>query len=261
MQGMKRLAFAPVMRLWLASQRYTNQTTPRPTDAPYARAGGADSHRVLIFGSGAALGWGVISHEIALPGSLARALSSRTGRGSEIEVVAAMRINAGNAGSALRHVQSARFDAIVVALGPNDALALTALRRWKSGMSGVLALLDRQTAPHARIIVTSVPPIRSLPGFATRLGAVAQVHAAQMNRTTEYLCRTAPRATFVGLSAARDLPPGVRADGRTYRSWANEIADALAPQLEAVDERLKNTGAGDDGSGEHDGTGIRAPLS
>lgn len=232
MQRIQRLAVAPVMRIWLASQRYANQSTPRPTDAPSVHAEGSDSHRVLIFGSGPAMGWGVISHEIALPGFLARALSSRTDRGAAVDVVANMKFNASTALNAVRGLESRNYDAIVVVLGPNDAVPLTALSKWRTGLSRVLAHLDRERAPHAQIIVTGVPPIPSVPGFGTRLGAIAASHAAQMNLATERLCQSSTHTTFVPLSSAPDVAPGVR-DGRIYRHWANEIADALAAQLEA----------------------------
>lgn len=248
MHTIRRLAFAPLMRVWLVSQRFSNQSSPRPTDAPFARAGASVGHRVLIFGSGPAVGWGGVSHEIALPGSLARALSTRTGRGTEVDVVADMRINAGNAVSALRHVECAPYEAIVLILGPNDALPLTALPKWRSRLAGVLTYLHEQAAPQARIVVTGVPPIRSVPGFGNALGSIAHTHATQMNLVTEDLSSASPRTTFVPLSAARDLPTGVRGDGRTYRLWANEIADALAPQLEAPGQDLHGGPARDIGS-------------
>jgi hypothetical protein len=231
MQRIRRLLVAPVMMFWLVSQRYNNQSVPRPTDAPHGHAPGSDSHRILIFGSGPAVGWGMLSHEIALPGSLARALAARTGRGADVDVVADMKINVGNALGILRRVAVDQHDSIVVVLGPNDALPLTPLARWSTRLARVLAHLDHAASPDTRIFVTGVPPIPSLPGFKTRLGAIAQNHASQMNEATAELCRSAPRTTFVPLSAARELPLHVSADGRTYRYWANEIADSMAPQL------------------------------
>ena len=230
MQRIRRLVSVPVMMIWLISQRSNLQSIPRPTDAPHAHAAGFNSDRVLIFGSGPAVGWGVVSHEIALPGSLARALSARTGRGTDVDVVADMRINVGNALASLRLLQANRYDAIVLVLGANDAVRLRTLAQWLKLLASVLSHLH-QDAPHTRIFVAGVPPIQSVPGFKTRLGAMAQNHAEQMNLVTADLCASLPRITFVPLSAAKQLPAHVRPDGRTYRYWASEIADVAARQL------------------------------
>jgi lysophospholipase L1-like esterase len=235
MQRVRRFVLVPVMVIWLISQRANAQSIPRPTDAPHAHAAGFNSDRVLNFGCGPAVGWGVVSHEIALPGSLARALSARTGRGTDVDVIADMRINAGSARNWLRRIAVHRYDAIVVMLGANDALPLMPLPRWRTRLSSVLSQVLESTSPDARIFVAGVPPIQSVPGFESRLGAIAGNHAAQMNLVTASLCGESPRTTFVPLSAAKQLPANVSADGRTYRHWASEIADVAALQL--VDAR------------------------
>lgn len=171
MQRVRRFVLAPVMVIWLISQRTSAQSIPRPTDAPHAHAAGFNSDRVLIFGCGPAVG--VVSHEIALPGSLARALSARTGRGTDVDVVADMRINAGSARNWLRRIAVRRYDTIIVMLGANDALPLTPLLRWRTRLSSVLAHLRESTSPDARIFVAGVPPIQSVPGFESRLGVIA----------------------------------------------------------------------------------------
>ncbi|MDQ1569996.1 MAG: hypothetical protein QOF79_670, partial [Actinomycetota bacterium] len=115
--GLLRWILAPVTRCWLALQQSKGQSAPRPRDAPEATVAGPDADRVLIFGSGPAVGWAVLTHAIALPGSLARAMSWRTGRGAMINLVADMRINVSNGGSVLRTIDTSRFDAVVVVLG------------------------------------------------------------------------------------------------------------------------------------------------
>lgn len=229
-----RFMIALMMRVWLLIQQYNSQTIPRPLDAPRACIAGFSTDRVLIFGSGPAVGWGVISHEIALPGSFARALSSRSGRGADVEAVAGMRINAANALSALRRVDVDLYDVIVVVLGANDAVPLTPLPKWQARLSELLSHLGENSSPAAQIFVTGVPPIRSVPGFGTRLGSIAQDHAARMNLVTAELCESSPRATFVPLPAVEELPSARYRDGRTYRHWANVIAEVVAPQLHSV---------------------------
>ena len=77
------LALRPLMRSWVRQVFRNLADVPRPLDDPRAHASGVDSDRILLFGGGAAVGWGVLSHNLALPGSLARALSDLTGRGAD----------------------------------------------------------------------------------------------------------------------------------------------------------------------------------
>lgn len=237
-----RLLAALLMRCWLAYQQANNnQWTPRPRDAPKASAAGPDADRVLIFGSGPAVGWGVLTNEIALPGSLARALTCRTGRGTIIELVADMRITVSNALPMLRAIDTSRFDVIVVVLGSNDAAKLMPLPTWHNRLFAVLSGLHQKSSRPSRTFVTGIPPIESVPGFNTRLGTIVATHSLRMNNVTARLCGVSVNATYVPLPAVVATNAlGVR-DGQTYRKWANAIADIIAPQL---DDDRSRTGTG-----------------
>lgn len=219
------------MRAWLLSQQFNSHSIPQPTDAPRGRADGFGSDQVLIVGSGPAVGWGVMSHELALPGSLARALSSQTRRGTNVDLVADMRINIGNIAKAFRRLALERYDVIVLVLGPNDAVSLTPLSRWRERLWATLSRLESMTPASTRIVVTGIPPIRSVPGFRSRLGALAENHGAQMNLITAELCGALARTAYAPLSDIGELPRSRVGDGRTYRAWAAEIADVVAPRL------------------------------
>jgi lysophospholipase L1-like esterase len=221
---------APVTRFWLVLQQTRNQSAPRPRDAPEATAVGPDPVRVLIFGSGPAVGWAVLTHEIALPGWLARALTLSTGRGSRVELVANMRITVSNAGSMLSAMDTSRFDAIVVVLGTNDAIRLMPLPVWRERLRGVLSSIE-QTSGGPHTFVTGIPPVQTVPGYTSRLGRFVSAHAVKMNEVTARLCEST-NATFVPLSSVEPKNAlGVR-DGRTYRKWADAIAAVIAPQLD-----------------------------
>ncbi len=192
---------------------------------------------MLIFGSGPAVGWGVLTNEIALPGSLARALSRRTGRGTKVELVADMRIAVGNALPMLCTIDMSRFDVIVVVLGANDAVRLMPLRKWRVEFFAVLSGLHEKSPELSRTFVTGIPPVESIPGFGTRLGKIVGAHALQMNDVTARLCGYALNATYVPLPAVEPTNAlGVR-DGQTYRKWAAAIADIIVPQLDDLRSR------------------------
>lgn len=222
---------APFTRSWLALQQTTTQPTPQPVDAPEAYAPGPDPHHVLIFGSGPAIGWGVLTHGIALPGALARALSRRTGRGTRVELVADSRITVRSALPMLRVIDTSRFDAVVVVLGANYAFKLMPLSAWRERLVAVLSTLDQKTSGPSRTFVTGIPPVEPVPGFDSRLVRIVAAHAIRMNEETVQLCKSS-NATYVSLPAVKPTNALRVRDGNTYRQWADHIADVIAPQLD-----------------------------
>ncbi|MDQ1570584.1 MAG: hypothetical protein QOF79_1258 [Actinomycetota bacterium] len=236
MGNIPRWISAPVLRAWIASKSGEVDRLPRPRDAPEAHSVGVDSDRVLIFGGGPAVGWGVLSHEIALPGALSRALSRRTGRGADVYVVAVPRLKIGHAPDALSRIKLYRYDAVVVTLGVNDAGALTPLASWERDLTSTLRMIGRRSSLDARIFVAGVHPIRSIPVYDSPLGSVADTHARKMNTISAQVCSRVPRVTYVPLTAPEQSNALRFRDAMTYRHWAEELADCMAPHLDA--ERL-----------------------
>ncbi|WP_336493072.1 hypothetical protein, partial [Methylobacterium nigriterrae] len=87
------------------------------------------------------VGWGVTTHGLALPGFLARALTSLTGRGTDVDVVASPDKRLKNALRELQALPLWRYDAIVVVLGVNEALELASLKKWRRNLSSTLSTL------------------------------------------------------------------------------------------------------------------------
>lgn len=242
MHDLRRLLAAPFTRCWLAYQRANNQAA-RPSDAPEAFAVGPDADQVLIFGSGPAVGWGVLTNDIALPGSVARALHGRTRRGTKVELVADMRITVSNALPMLLAIDLSRFDVIVVVLGGNDAVRLMPLRTWRKRFVKVLGGVHQKSLGLPRAFVTGIPPIDFVPGFESRLMKIIAAHALQMNTATARFCGTV-NATYIPLPAIEpENELGVR-DGQTYRKWADSIADIIAPHLDDLKARPRTKSPG-----------------
>jgi lysophospholipase L1-like esterase len=236
MGNVPRWVSAPVLRAWVASKTGEVDRLPRPRDAPESHSIGFNSDRVLIFGGGPAVGWGVLSHEIALPGTLGRALSRRTGRGADVHVAAVPRLKVGSAADELSGIKLHRYDALVVTLGVNDAGALTSLSSWRRDLTSTLRMIARQSSPVSRIFVAGVHPIRSIPVYNSPLGSIADAHARKMNTISAEVCTLMPRATYVPLTAPEERSALRFRDAMSYRHWGEELAEHMAPQLDA--ERL-----------------------
>ncbi|HSP53207.1 MAG TPA: GAF domain-containing protein [Cryobacterium sp.] len=229
-----RSALAPAMRTWAAASERGFGGIPMPTDAPQAHSAGIDPDRVLILGSGPAVGRGVVSHELALPGSLARALSAQTGRGADVDLIANPRMCAATALLELTGVRLSRFDAIVLFLGVNEAVNLVSARAWQRDLGKLLRFLTASSPPNTRIIVAGIQPIRSIPVFDSPLGNLADKHARLLNRVTVRLVAgSGDEVAFVPSSAPPKPPPGRYRSTESYAHWADILASELAPLLGA----------------------------
>ena len=216
---------APLMRSWHRRASGEWDSLPRPQDVPSAYASGDDPDRVLLFGSGPAVGWGARTHDLALPGRLARRLAQVTGRGCDVDLVASPIFRISDAAAALRDSRLWRYDVIAVTWGLEDALTLTPVAEWRRTMAGLLEFLA-SSAPMASIVVAGIQPARSVPLFNSRWGSVAEWHAHRLNEITRSLCQSLPRVSYVS------PPPLAPGNERTvapesYELWARALADAV----------------------------------
>ncbi len=244
--GIAGRILARAMRSWDDSLDLARTRIPRPTDMPQAHARGPNSDRVLIFGAGPAVGWGVGSHDLALPGFLARGLAARTGRGSVVDVVADPDIDIETAPAALRELKLSRYDAVVVILGVGAALKMTSPTAWRQGLANVLDEIARASGSSTQMFVTGIPPIRSISIFDSPLGEVADRRAKQLSAVAASVCAGLQQATFVPLTVnVRVKPESHRYWHRApeeFSYWADLLGVAMAPLLDGT--RTANSESG-----------------
>jgi hypothetical protein len=221
----------PAMRGWVAGARENTALLPRPRGVPQVHAEGIDADRVLLIGSGAAVGFGVFSYDLSLGGMLARALANCTDRGVDVDIVARAGMTAASALDRLEAMPLWRYEAVVVAVGLNEALDLASLKAWRRSIGQLLDHLTVHTTPGTAVIVLGVPPISSMPVMLGPMGLIAHGHAAKLDRVSAELCAERPRAQFVSLNEPviprqRDVPAG-----EDYRAAADVIAEFMAPAV------------------------------
>ena len=230
----------PLVRAWVrARYRVVDEllSTPRPDDHPVGHAAGTDPDRVLVLGNGPAVGWGVRSHDLALPGTLARALSARTGRGADVTALADPDVTVATAASLLDGHDLAGLDAVVVVLGASDALRLVSRARWSAGLTALLDALEEAVDPFCEIVVTGIQPPSSIPKFTMRCGGVVDRHARSLNAMTEAVCAPWARVHVVSPPPPAAAPEGVGEPPRAsvpYAAWAAVLADVLAPLVDVA---------------------------
>lgn len=203
---------------------------PRPDGPPVAHSAGSNSYRVLIVGNGPALGIGVRSQDLALPGALARAISARTGAGVDVEVHAEPRFGPEAFSDMLRGCAGHRFDSIVVTRGGEEALDLLPAADWGDRLTAALAELRAFAGPSAEIVVTGIPAHSSTRGLPARLARVVAEHAAELDRVSFAVCAAWSGTSFVALTPAG---AGARA-AEQYGQWAHQIANEMVSHLPAL---------------------------
>ena len=72
MESVRKALIAPLVDRWLATSSQSWRTLPVPSGPPVAHTDGPDPDRVLLLGAGISMGYGMKSHDLALPGQLAR---------------------------------------------------------------------------------------------------------------------------------------------------------------------------------------------
>ncbi|RPE78651.1 MULTISPECIES: GAF domain-containing protein [unclassified Frondihabitans] len=244
----------------LRIQRYrmlsSSPAVCRPRDAPQGHAHGADPDRILLFGNGVATGRGVASHELAVPGQLARAVSARTGRGADVDVIADDRLDIESAADALAGRDLGGYDAVVVTVGFSDAFRLLPVRRWEAGVRRLLEILDRELSVGTDVMVMGITPPSAVPEFRERLGGPGDDRAARLNTLTAEICAEKSTVHFVQAPVMREellehsgpLTLGLvspleaqasqhgghaRRTSAWFHEWAAAPADVLAPLLDA----------------------------
>ena len=220
-------AVLPALRLWARSKNRELDLLPRPTDAPQVHANGADADRILVFGSGPAVGWGVTSHDLALPGHLARALSSRTGRGVDVDVIGESGLTIKTAIPRLAKFKLWRYEAVVLSLGIGDAMDAIDRTTWRRELTAAIEFVLANASRDTSVFIAGIQPLRSIRAYDSVFGGFAERQVKKLNAMNDEICQQFDRAYFVPVSSTAET------GATTYRHWANELAAAMHEPFEA----------------------------
>jgi lysophospholipase L1-like esterase len=219
-------------RLWYAKTLADGGSIPYARDIPHAAAGEGPADHVLLIGNGAAHGWGVSSHQLALCGQLATALFGATGHATEVEYVGAELMNAESALAWLGDHDLSGYDAVVVVMGMNDAVRLTPIAAWQRHLTALLDHLRSGLRHGAPIVVSSIQPVASVLPYRGFLAAVGQRRAAGITLATRAIVDATPGTAFAALGEPMLEAGRPHGSAATYRAWADELAAVAAPLLD-----------------------------
>jgi lysophospholipase L1-like esterase len=225
----------PVMRpVMKAKTRAIHADTdiPRPTDTKPARTPGLYPDRVLLLGNGALAGWGVTSHDQAIPGHLARALTSRTRHPAEVHLRMDHTVRITTITTLLTNTDITDFDAVVVVCGASDALQLLPEHTWDTAIQNLIGTLLKATPEPTGIIIVGIQPPSTVPVFHLTEGGTVDQQAELFNTITRQYCTG--RVHFLPPPDLPRIGPQRAPQSATtseeqrvsdgYRAWAEIIA-------------------------------------
>lgn len=233
----------PLLPFLIAQGRRTRRLTPRLPEAGGPTSGLAGAHRsgavlsVLTLGESPVAGVGVSTHEEAITGQLALALSSRLQRPVAWRACGRNGITAREAlEQVLPGVPQEPVDIVLVAFGVNDTTAFRPVSAWKRDLGNVLTAVAARCQPQL-VIVSGVPPVGHFPALPQPLRWVLGMKARALDAAARELVLTLPRVAYVPLALnPRDADmmaeDGYHPSASGCTAWAQVLADACAADLE-----------------------------
>ncbi len=210
----------------------------RPDAVTGLHRSGPRPYRVLMYGGGVLEGRGLRDHNLGLPGRVADQLASRSGRGVDLDVVAAADATARVALQGLRGLRLARYDAVVVMLGEHSAEARVPEAKWEMQFAGLAQLLLNETAKIAPIALWDSAHVSHPLGVEWRSRSVFEA-ATRLSAMTEQMCALTSRIHYRELSAPIRQPEfASRFAPATYEEWADDIVTPLYLRLVEAQGRI-----------------------
>ncbi len=230
-ETLRRAVITPMVDRWLRTSQASWRTLSTPAGPPVAHSEGPDPDRVLLLGSGIAMGYGMTSHDLALAGQIARKISDLTLRGVQVDVIAGENLTVENVLKNLTVARLREFDVIITTPGELDKLLLLPVSTWRSSIEYLLDHFSTNAPASLRVLFVAVPEVSKIVRMPALLGWLADRSARHLNRALEQSCAGRAYAEFVPFRPTEFS--GRSGTGRTYEQWAGLIAPSVATALNA----------------------------
>ena len=233
--------FSPLMfARVLAQAAQARRVLPRLPEARGPRQGlfgsGARIVKVAIVGESSAAGVGAAHQKHALAGGLARALSSA------LRCCVDWRVHARSGITAERTlteivpaIQADTIDAIVVVLGANDAMELTALAKWQADLGRLIAALRAKLGARAPVMIARAPPLECCPALPDELRRFLGFRCRRINAGTEELLAGQRDVTLTAepsvIAPDEFALDGFHPNEKLYTRFGHDLAQVLLPVL------------------------------
>lgn len=222
------------MAVWYLGVREEWTSVAHAVDAPYSYHAGVGVDRVLLLGGHTAAGFGVLTHQLGLVGTLSRQLSKLTGRGVEVRAIADVGMTLRMLIPRGREIPEMWAQLVLITVGINDALRLTPVAAWQEQLRTLITVIRERTDPRTPILIVQTPSPVMVWDFARLPASIAARHARLLNAATQEVCQTLPHTTYLPFHRAKLEAGEDRLQWRTsmYKKWSLEFIAAVAEKLQ-----------------------------
>ena len=227
----------PLLPILLAQGYWVRKRTPRLPDAtgPHeGSTGESEPIRLIALGESTVAGIGAATHETALTGQLARALSERSKRSVSWLVAARSGINARKCLVELvPKLAGHRADVVLIALGVNDSIEFHTARRWAADVERLIEAI-RGEVGDALVLLAGVPPLDCFPALPAPLSSVLGARSASLGQASIGIAKRMKRVVHVPFQIEKQrcvelfCADGFHPSELGYRLWAEQLAAAGA---------------------------------
>jgi hypothetical protein len=221
----------PITRLWLRSAELAQSQLPQPLDMPHVHTAGTNPDRLLIVGTGAVAGVGVLTHELALAGHLARNLSALTGRAMDMDIIGDNLQTVRTAVHTLAAVSLARYDAVILYIGTNEAMALSSAPQWRRDLDELTTRIEKNSPASVRVFLVGIPQLELMGLIPHPIVTLANRNARMLNTVSREFAATHSRIRFIEFDPERLSAPEKYRSSETYEYWARILATPIAAGL------------------------------
>lgn len=232
----------PGVRFWLSSTALSRALIPRPPGLAAVHTSGSSPAKILLAGSGASVGFGVLSHDLALAGHVARQLSAITSRAVDMDIVVDREMTALATLDVLSRQPIARFDAVLLSLGLLEALTFDSVTTWRAELTALFDHIQSEGGGSQRIFVIGIPPLAALMRYPLAIAFLAGRHSAALNEASRELCESRDRVTFIPFEAKGYTETDRFRSSTTYSGWAELLSETIASGLCLPEERAEAEG-------------------
>lgn len=225
----RSLDTAPSAQEGFVAQHLGDSVRVKPMPVVALRRGGPRPLRVLLFGGGPLVGWGLRDHDLGLAGHVADRLAADLRRGVEMDVIADEEPVRRRAIEGMRGLRLWRYDAVVVVLGrPSPKGSVDEHTYWTAELVRTLLLSG---GPSTASLVCDSALTAEVPR-SLRARTAARFLQTQRD-AAERACARTDRVRFSELN--RPLRPpaeGRPFDAGQFDEWAEDIVHRVLQQLE-----------------------------
>ena len=227
----------PLLPVLLVQAYWTRKRTPRLPDAggplEGTVAGGGKPIELIAIGESTVAGIGASTHETALTGQVARALSEHSKRTVNWLVMARSGINARQSLVELvPKLAGRRADVVLIALGVNDSIEFHSARRWASDIARLIDGI-RAEVGDAPVLLAGVPPLDYFPALPQPLSFVLGARSSSLGETSVGIAQKMKGVVHVpfqidkGGSHRLFCADGFHPSELGYSLWAEQLAEAF----------------------------------